>query len=858
MAASTSGPHIFDDANRSPTKQSMFRAIMSSKTHKRNQSADDAVAPRPLQRSKPTENIPFPFTEEPGSIAGYRPLSEIVPNRDVGDHGVAGPKMGSKESKGALHKKTKSAVSLKSLRNYMERKDSKSDETPEQSEDLSPKKAKSSNSLSAILKRSQRGRKDGSKQSRDKENRSPTDLIDNMPSPVWSQDSASVHKEPTGRSRPNSTADLRRTVEDEVSLYTPKGYGPSQQRNFYDYHQPSLAKSNDSKPRPKSDILTGNRKMKDILGLQRAPSGESDPVRSDSASSKSRGPPSPRKTSPPTLKEEPKRLSRVQAAISVFNAKERDAEVHQHLNSKDLESEFEKLLDARNIPHNMRDKMRSLDTNIKADFIQKDRTENIPPLSTGTGDSRRGRGKESKEDSQPQDRKGSRSRSRSRGFTFTKGPSSPGKKLRRDSEASSRRPRSVDLSQPVGVYTTLSANASTASLADAAAVDTAADPSDFVHYLREIQKPEMVEVGKMHKLRLLLRNETVHWVNDFITEGGMDEIVQLLYRIMKMTWREDHEDTLLHEALLCLKALCTTSVALAHLASIEEELFPALLHMLFDEEKKGPSEFTTRGIIANLLFTQLSTAPAGELATKRAKQILSYLKDPAPPVDNQPLAFIANIYQSRPYRVWCKEITNVTKEVFWIFLHHLNVIPLPKSEDLFGEKTPVDTRPYNERHFPVPRPPVPAAPYVGGVEWDATNYLAAHLDLVNGLIAMLPTPDERNQLRDELRASGFEKVMGGSLRTCKEKFYSSVHDCLRTWVAAAADDGWPYTFVREGPPRAGEPGSPTKSPKKSAPGSPRKGLVDERPPRLELALDFSDNRPAAGPITPSSDLRSWL
>lgn len=111
MAASTSGPQIFDDANRSPTKQSMFRAIMSSKTHKRNQSADDASAPRPMQRSRPTENIPFPFSEEPDSIAGYRPLSEIVPNRDAGDQGMA-PKMGSKENKGALHKKTKSAVSL--------------------------------------------------------------------------------------------------------------------------------------------------------------------------------------------------------------------------------------------------------------------------------------------------------------------------------------------------------------------------------------------------------------------------------------------------------------------------------------------------------------------------------------------------------------------------------------------------------------------------------------------------------------------------------------------------------------------------------------------------------------------------
>jgi hypothetical protein len=179
--------------------------------------------------------------------------------------------------------------------------------------------------------------------------------------------------------------------------------------------------------------------------------------------------------------------------------------------------------------------MRSLDTNIKADFIQKDRTENTP-LSAGTGDSRRGRGKESL-DGQSQDRKGSRSRSRSRGFTLSKGPSSPGKKLRRDSEASNRRPKSVDLSQPVGVYTTLSAAGSTASLSEAAAVDTAADPSDFVHYLREIQKPEMVEVGKVHKLRLLLRNETVNWVNGFIVEGGMDEIVQLLYRIMNMTWR---------------------------------------------------------------------------------------------------------------------------------------------------------------------------------------------------------------------------------------------------------------------------------------------------------------------------------
>ncbi|KAJ5646540.1 Diaphanous GTPase-binding [Penicillium lividum] len=871
MASATSGPQIFEDAHRAP-KSSVFRAMISSK-HKRNQSADDAMPPQlpPIKTSDPG---PFPWTQQPTSAPGHLPLGEIVPNRDAGDSHVPTAKYGSKEGKGVLHKKTKSTVSLKSLRSYMERKDGKSEE-PEVSNEMKPKKAKSNNSLSAILKRSQRGRKDGSKQSRDKENRSPTDLVDSMPSPIWPQDPIPTYQQQANRSRQNSTADRHRSVADELSLYTPKGYSPAQQRNFYDYHQPSLTRAGESKPRPKSENFTANKKVKDVLGtLQRLPTNEVNAIdRVGSSPSKSHGLERARKMSAPESPApkspekdaNPKRLSRVQAAISAFNAKDKDAEVHRHLDSKDVESEFEKLLDARNIPHNMRDKMRSLDTNIKVDFIQKDRSENVAPNSAGTTESRRGRGKESKDEQKSQDRKGSRSRSRSRGFTFGRGSSSPGKKARPESGTFAR-PRSVDLSQPVGVYTTLHPGGSTATLSEAAAVDTAADPSDFVHYLREIQKPEIIEVGKLHKLRLLLRNETVSWVNSFITEGGMDEIVQLIYRIMKMEWREDHEDTLLHEALLCLKGLCTTSIALAHLTSIEAELFPALLKMLFDEERKGPSEFTTRGIIINLLFTQLSTNSPGELPVERAGRLLAYLRDPLPADGNQPVSFIANIYQSRPYRVWCKEVTNVTKEVFWIFLHHLNVIPLPKadpkSDDPFTEKCPVDSRPFSQRHFPAPRPPVPAAPYVGGVEWDATNYLAAHLDLLNGLVASLPTVDERNQLRSELRASGFEKVMGGTMRTCKEKFYSSVHECLRTWVAAAVEDGWPYTSVREGPPRSGEPGSPTKSPKKAAPGSPKKGLVDEKPPKLELALNLPlnlpDSRAAPSPLSPSSDLRSWL
>lgn len=252
--------------------------------------------------------------------------------------------------------------------------------------------------------------------------------------------------------------------------------------------------------------------------------------------------------------------------------------------------------------------------------------------------------------------------------------------------------------------------------------------------------------------------------------------------------------------------------------------------MIFDEERKGPSEYTTRGVIFSLLFTHLSAASESEILS-RAVKILSYLRDPLPA--NQPLEFITDMHQPRPYKVWCKEVSNVTKEVFWIFLHHLNVIPVRQEETVQGS--------YFQRHYPSLRPPVPAAPYVGGVEWDATNYVAAHLDLMNGLIACFPSREERNNLRKDFRSSGFERAMGGSLRTCKEKFYGAVHDCLKTWVSAAVEDGWDHLGVREGSVRNGEPASPIKSPCKPAAGSPKKNRTEEAPPRLSLAMGKERN-----------------
>lgn len=286
--------------------------------------------------------------------------------------------------------------------------------------------------------------------------------------------------------------------------------------------------------------------------------------------------------------------------------------------------------------------------------------------------------------------------------------------------------------------------------------------------------------------------------------------------------------------------------------SKQSTLFPALLHLIFDPEKKGPSEFTTRGIITSVLFTYIQSAPPEDRIV-RARTVLGHLRDPKPKDDEAPVDFVLEMRRERPYRVWCKEAIGVTKEVFWIFLHHLNVVYLPRDKErdaAAAAKIAGDSMLYMQTHFPQERPPVPAAPYVGGVEWDATNYLASHLDLLNAIVACTPTTKERNELRNQFRISGWERCMGGSMRLCKEKFYPGVHDALRTWVAAASDDGWDVKDVRYGPP------AESKSPAKRAPPvkpNQNKGAKAQPPPKIEMPrLDFSFD-PHVSPIaTPGS------
>jgi len=713
----------------------------------------------------------------------------------------------------------------------------------EREEDKSMKKSKSSTGLSALLSRprSSKGLKDeNTRQKKENGEQTPLNTVDLAPPPIWAQFATQgVQEAPSNYKVPLYD---QKGIDDEIRRYTPGGYSPSKQRDFQDLQRPTLFGRSGAKPRPKSECLAPRPIQETftetVSGLRRSARDKSSSTAAASSqqetdtiyTASSQRPSFKERKVSDDLASPGLRVgkcgSRVMAAVTAFNdtAKELPKEPIQSVSRVELDpqaigSAFETLLDARNVPENTRDKMRSLDTKIKADFLSKDtfgsgsassneglslqssrpgtgersKTENVDSGSAGDG-SKRATSAEL----------GKKSRPRSRTFTFSKGDQSPSKKQKSERPASHQRTKSGGLTSSES-----SKSLTPEGIAQGSAFFSRANkpavPGDFISYLKKVQQPEKVEVGKIHKLRQLLRNETVGWVDTFIAEGGMTELVELLYRIIKVEWRVEHEDTLLHETLLCLKGLSTTSSALHQLSEIQSTLFPILLAMLFDKERKGPSEYTTRNVVVNLLSTYLIGSTSTDLAS-RARTLLSYLRDPSTPEEAQAPKFITSIYHPRPYRVWNKELDNVVKEVFWIFLHHVNIIPYPEISD--------DTHTYTARHLPREHPPVPAAPYIGGVEWDATKYITAHLDLLNGIIAALPSQEERNSLRQELKDSSFEKVMGASFRTCKETLYGCVHEALSTWVGAAMEDGWPYQDVRQGPKQEIRQMSPKKSPKK--------------------------------------------
>ncbi|OLL25158.1 GTPase-binding protein rid1 [Neolecta irregularis DAH-3] len=414
--------------------------------------------------------------------------------------------------------------------------------------------------------------------------------------------------------------------------------------------------------------------------------------------------------------------------------------VERVLSPQEIDFEFEQLLNSRGIPENLRSKLRSVDYNVKQKLVK------------------------------------SEAESQLRSHRAVRSVSSVDVLMPRPRPISTQ---SVSSLQPLKKKNRPE-RANFAGLSFKKA-------RDFVGYLKLVE-PKQVEIERVHKLRLLLRNETISWINEFIEHGGFAVLCEQITKILDVEWREEHEDKLVHEILLCMRALCTAENGLVLLMVDEFAILEKLTQWIFSE--KPPAEFNTRGLIIDLVLTQL-TSVATQNRPLYAERLMGYLANPKPTAEKRQHEFIEQARTPRPYKRWCVELERVARDVFWIFLHGKNEIPI------------LDTKarlniPLNIKGQHSAEPMVPAG-FVGGVEWEAMEYAGWNLKLVNELILSFPTPEKRNGLRAEFKASGIEKIMGGKFRKTSTKFYQTLHENLATWVAWAESDGWDSRIVRLGP-----------------------------------------------------------
>ena len=351
---------------------SVLKSMIISKSHKRAPSDGTSLNPKQLVNPPylPAPNLQTPLLppDHPHSQLRAAGRNETIPTEPVSPRKPQDAR--SSPNKG-LHKKTLSSVSLQSLAKKEEKhKDKQPSEArlsrEEETAGTKPKKTKSSTNLAAMFGKSRRDRSPV-KEVRDKENTTPPTSA-NAPAParppIWAEFSSQQEVKSTTRVPLN---DQRRSIEEEIALYTPQDYSPSKQRNFFEYGQPSLQQRPVVKERPKSMVVPKTTSTTSLLEtFSRKKSNARVPLSDtkgnggrikESASAKSI-PARPvlgrastdisRQSVPVQAAVTTKKPNRVMAAVAAFNGKSRQPEAAPtsptKLDPKVVDAEFEDVL----------------------------------------------------------------------------------------------------------------------------------------------------------------------------------------------------------------------------------------------------------------------------------------------------------------------------------------------------------------------------------------------------------------------------------------------------------------------------------------------------------------------------------
>ncbi|KAH7884372.1 armadillo-type protein [Phlebopus sp. FC_14] len=334
----------------------------------------------------------------------------------------------------------------------------------------------------------------------------------------------------------------------------------------------------------------------------------------------------------------------------------------------------------------------------------------------------------------------------------------------------------------------------------------------------------VLDVDMVKKLRMMLRNESATWTQDFLRAGGYSALLTRLNEILEVEWREEqHDDQILHELLRCFKALSTSSIGCFALRSSCPTPFVQLVSLLYSDKK--PGDVASRQLIVELLLILFDIYPSSSLPATGGRPrreawesstspsnvitlpaphktffslIRALLLTPAPPPTESPAApvsphaFIESLHRPRVYKSYLRELSDVCRDYFWVFCHPNNPV-------------------WNLAEVDEGRVEKPKAPggMTGGVEFEAMGYFTMHLKLIN---AISKSVHELNMDRDhemsahrfhaDLFASGLERIILIS-RKASTTYYPTLHLELARYIswAGLARFELPWTVSRLiGPP----------------------------------------------------------
>lgn len=571
-------------------KSAVLRSMMPSS--KRTKSDDKQPHPSPLA---PVAGVNMSFLPPDHPHAASRVLSEIPANNNTTQ--PRRPTAGGDQPAKSLHKKSKSTVSLRSLGLSKESKTKDSSNSRpvsrRQESDQSgvPTKKKSERSLAAMFKGRSARDEEHEQSTSDKENGTPPEKYRPAPqTPIFAAYSTQPLEFSSTTKVPLNDHDKRQSLIQEIALYEPTRIGESNQRNFHGV---------DSKAnyvRPKSEVIAGhdlaNRFLDNAVMRKLSEERRPKPHTSDSNQDKKMADGKSRtrdaKSQKPIFQHETEplavakqrggdnaRISRVKDAVARIDRRTKTNRHEVVVESEKFLADFEAMLvsitfythyvihanfnskEAGNIQEVVRQSMRNLQSSVKHDLLhayeqdlalakgqplgsdgslRTDSADNSRPSTQGNSfDTIESKESASSKKSEKADSK--KTRPRSRTFTFKKVDKSdtvsPSKKQKTDDTVDVKR-----FSQPDLTKTLLSTSPGTPSGSYFMGLaKRSSTPEDYVKYLQKRQSLADLEVGKLHKLRQLLRNETLAWVHKFIDLGGMNELVAVLHRLMDIEWR---------------------------------------------------------------------------------------------------------------------------------------------------------------------------------------------------------------------------------------------------------------------------------------------------------------------------------